>query len=293
MFIPDIVLYHDHCYDGITAAYVVKTYCERNSVPLPQFKGVIYARFYMPDCQGKNVLYVDFCPKQEQLNEVLKVCKQCMVIDHHETTKSIVMPEGMLILDMTKSGAQLTHDYFFESAPRHPVINYIGDRDIWTWALPNSHEINAFIMVKEPSMAHIQELIEKWDKPIYGYSTYEMYALDVGKWLLLAQDSQVKSVAKNFYKALFKVDENVYNVLIGDCPFLLRSEVGNYLAKNDGIDFVMLYTYYANSQTFNISLRGIDKVDVSAVAKKFGGGGHKNASGMSVKDLSMYVAFIA
>lgn len=54
-----------------------------------------------------------------------------------------------------------------------------------------------------------------------------------------------------------------------------RSDIGNFLAnKYPELDFVMIINIARS-----ISFRGIDKVDLSLYSKKFGGGGHKNASG--------------
>lgn len=57
-----------------------------------------------------------------------------------------------------------------------------------------------------------------------------------------------------------------------------RSDLGNYLAtKHEELDFIIIINIAKS-----ISFRGHDKVDLSVFAKKFGGGGHKNASGCSL-----------
>ena len=54
-----------------------------------------------------------------------------------------------------------------------------------------------------------------------------------------------------------------------------RSELGNYLIeKYDDLDYIILINI---SQ--RISYRGKDRVDLSIISKKYGGGGHKNAAG--------------
>lgn len=55
------------------------------------------------------------------------------------------------------------------------------------------------------------------------------------------------------------------------------SEIGNALCKrNKDLDFVMMISYG------DIGLRGKDKVDLSELAKKYGGGGHFNAAGFPI-----------
>ncbi len=54
-----------------------------------------------------------------------------------------------------------------------------------------------------------------------------------------------------------------------------RSDLGNYLVnKYPDLDFVIIINVAKS-----ISYRGQDKVDLSGLAEKYGGGGHKNASG--------------
>lgn len=55
------------------------------------------------------------------------------------------------------------------------------------------------------------------------------------------------------------------------------SEIGNALYnRNKDLDFVMMISYS------DIGLRGKDKVDLSELAKKYGGGGHFNAAGFPI-----------
>jgi len=59
-----------------------------------------------------------------------------------------------------------------------------------------------------------------------------------------------------------------------------QSELGNALVKKDDADFGLVWFYNADKKEYHVSLRSIDeKADVSLVAKVFGGGGHRNASG--------------
>ncbi len=55
----------------------------------------------------------------------------------------------------------------------------------------------------------------------------------------------------------------------------------NFLAEIAGIDVAVLF-YEVQPEETKVSLRS-KKADVNAVAKQFGGGGHKNASGVTIK----------
>jgi oligoribonuclease NrnB/cAMP/cGMP phosphodiesterase (DHH superfamily) len=66
---------------------------------------------------------------------------------------------------------------------------------------------------------------------------------------------------------------------------VLISEVGDYLIKTppDGhTDFIVIWRYSPFHKTFNYSIRCKEGgPDLSLIAKKFGGGGHKQAAGFS------------
>lgn len=56
----------------------------------------------------------------------------------------------------------------------------------------------------------------------------------------------------------------------------------NYATSVDGVHVAALLREVENGQT-RVSLRSSDLFDVSAIAREFGGGGHRNASGMSME----------
>jgi hypothetical protein len=58
------------------------------------------------------------------------------------------------------------------------------------------------------------------------------------------------------------------------------SELGNELVRKEDADVGLVWFYDAENKEYRVSLRSIDeKADVSQIAKVFGGGGHRNASG--------------
>lgn len=68
--------------------------------------------------------------------------------------------------------------------------------------------------------------------------------------------------------------------LMANCPTHLTSDVGHELANQSGT-FGLLWSITKDGHCA-CSLRSNGDYDVSAIAKKFGGGGHKNAAGFEV-----------
>ena len=54
------------------------------------------------------------------------------------------------------------------------------------------------------------------------------------------------------------------------------------ICQYDNCDFAILWRYDHIYEKYNLSMRSNNKVDVSEICKKFGGGGHKNAAGCSI-----------
>ena len=90
-------------------------------------------------------------PKINYLIELVSKAKNVVILDHHKSSESMIVenkdkldliPNLYIEFDMNRSGCQMSWDYFFDNAPRPFFIDYMGDRDLWTWKLSNSKEIN-------------------------------------------------------------------------------------------------------------------------------------------------------
>ena len=75
-------------------------------------------------------------------------------------------------------------------------------------------------------------------------------------------------------------DIEEFQGLAANCPPHLVSDVGHELANRSGT-FGLLWSLDKDGRC-NCSLRSNGNYDVSAIAKAFGGGGHKNAAGFEV-----------
>ncbi len=74
-----------------------------------------------------------------------------------------------------------------------------------------------------------------------------------------------------------------HEVPVLNAPYFHSSEAGHIMAA--GKPFAACY-YFANNK-WNFSLRSNDAgVDVGAIAKMYGGGGHRNAAGFAIDSLA-------
>lgn len=265
-----LVIYHANCTDGFAAAWVARRF-----LPIAtRFEPCSYGEFPKPALyQDKIVYIVDFSFPREVLTNMAAIATKIVVIDHHKTAQEALedwedRSENIKIyFDLSKSGAGRTWDYFNQpNTPRPAFIDYIEDRDLWKFKLPYSKEINAYI-------SFVNKTFISYDI-LCGLATSKM--IDKGE-LLLAQHQKI---CEEIALAAVFVTINKIPGLACNCTPQFSSEVGHILAQKSET-FGATYHYIKNGSV-KWSLRSIGDYDVSAIAKEFGGGGHKNAAGFTL-----------
>lgn len=284
----DTIVYHSPCSDGNTALWCACNYKDI-SEKIPSKAGVAPSIDY----NNKNVLFVDLCPKIATLNEICKSAKNVVVLDHHksslddfEVNKDICPNNLHIILDMAKSGCQITWNYFFEDKPKPWFVDYVADRDLWKWQLPNSKAINQVLFENNMLDAYDLDAISS----IVNYSEKQIDELvKEGNLLLKIQKKQLDLSISRAIEVSMPVGNTIYNVWLGNITYGDRSEFGNLLANkpmsNGSLpDFSATWIYEPKLNEWWISLRGHkNSPDLSAIAGFFGGGGHQKASGFTIK----------
>lgn len=266
-----IVIYHAGCFDGFCAAWVANKY----------FNGSKYipARYQEPPpkVDGEEVLIVDFSYPRQVLLDMAKVATKIRVLDHHKTAeadlKDLSASNLAVKFDMSKSGARLTWEYLFPNNRAPGLVDYTEDRDLWTWKLPRSKEVNA-------ALRTLPMDFELWDKlGRLDAKGLEMRLAGEGAAILRAEEQEV---ARHVDQA-WVVEIDGHQVWTVNATTLM-SEIGGALAEKllpDGKmpDFGSCFLETEKGRKYSLRVRGDGNCDVGAIAKKFGGGGHAKASG--------------
>ncbi len=273
------VIAHKNCPDGFGAAWSVWTKHGNNiEYHFDGYKEKIYEED-IPDVTGKNVLMVDFAYQDvDVMNRLNAKANKMLLLDHHEKTRDLL--EGNIdcdhIFDMDRSGARMAWDYFYPKAEPSTLIQYIEDRDIWKWELPNAREYLAALDSYPQTFENFT-----W---IDGFSKREIADfIAQGSSILRYHNILVKKSVRTAVPGdLLTPDGERHPCYIVNHPSKdLVSDIGNVLAHDDVIAFVWCYSHH---NEINVaSLRSVGDKSVSDIASLFGGGGHKNASGCSFK----------
>lgn len=258
----DCVIYHADCTDGFGAAYSAWKLLGNRAEYYPCKHGT-----NPPDVKGKNVVILDFSFDNATTKNMIEEANQLLVIDHHKSAMVELHDISNTHFDMTKSGAILSWEFFHPGKEPPKFIKYIQDRDLWAWELDYSKEFSAaFDMVP----FEFEEFEKFEDDSVFDD------AVKRGSYILAYSKTVVKKVCEK--AQLRKLDEK--EVLVVNASHWM-SEIGSRLAPD--CDFAMIWYWDHDARETKVSLRAFhDTVDVSEIAKRFGGGGHKKAAGFQL-----------
>ena len=286
------IFYHANCMDGLCAMYVSrKALLEKGETditvvavhykqPFPEFN-------YQPT---DSIFIVDFSFTKEILLDMSQKCN-VVVLDHHVSAEKELKDLPFAHFDMSKSGAGMAWDYFYPEQKMPYVVQMVQDRDLWLFHIKHS---NAFA-------ATLQDHPEKndyqfWDRLVIDGENYLMndckpdnicyQLIEEGKVIV----KQVENICHNLIsKKKYKIISiDGYQAALFNTTSLF-SELGEYAYLNLDIDFSLSYFIKDDGHVI-FSLRSAeDKVDVSEIAKKYGGGGHACAAGFSYPALEGFV----
>ncbi len=253
------ILYHANCADGIFAAY----YAFQNNLAADLVP--IYHQTKIPDLTDQDVICVDYCPERPILESAKY--KSLLVIDHHITSRQRMAGfepsyPFQYIYNPDKCGATLAWEFYNPMGNRPWITPYIQDRDLWTWKLAGSKEVDACIQSYPFTMVNCEMLTK------IGLTE----CINQGEHILRYQKKLINKAVAQATEITFE-GHRVPSVN----STVLQSEIGNELCK--GKPFAIIWHNIDKEKKFSYSLRSDeDGVDVSEIASKHGGGGHKHAS---------------
>lgn len=253
------VIYHAGCADGFTAAWIA-----HGVMPDAELIPAHYGSLPPWDSiDGQRVFILDFSYSREVIEDIHERAKSLLVIDHHATARDALAGLDYCVFKMESSGAMLAWRHFRDGAPPH-LVNYVEDRDLWRWELHRSREYNAAIRSYPFDL-------KTWD---ILSTQLPSLLMNQGEAILREQEKQVRgAVSAAVPISLAGHDVRIVNTTVH------QSEIGGSLAH--GAPFGATYMIVGDEVV--VSLRSRDGgVDVSDVARVFGGGGHVAAAGFRV-----------
>jgi len=267
-----LVIYHKNCQDGFMSAAIAYQYL----VIEGEYKDVeLLPTSYgdePPDTKDRDVFVLDMSYPRDQMIKMHSDAKKMVVLDHHKTAQEDCIGLDFCIFNTTECGATLTWKFFYGEEEVPEVVRFVRDRDLWLHELPYTKEVSAALMSYEHD-------IEAWATLINAAAN--ILALE-GKSILRHIQNYSRVVAQ----------EAQFNEILGrpaaylNIPYPNASDVlAMVLEDNPQIEVAIGYCRLADgSYHHTLRSRSTDDVDVSKIAKIFGGGGHRCAAGFVRED---------
>jgi len=309
-----LVIYHANCTDGFGAAFAAWLKLGDEAEYLPMDYGKDYSKSENTfEINERDIYVLDFSFPREVMDLLLSRAKRVVWLDHHKTAFEMwcggyrrgdryqAIPLGgedplkhYVVLDDNFSGAYLAWEAFPPGTEVPMLIQHIDDRDRWQFKLDGTKEFHAALRSYEPwsfeQWKELNQQLEMWDE----FNVGPHFIFKEGIAILRAHNQNVQAALKQAKKCeVFKwapfanapgvvIDGFTRYSLFGlaaNAPSFLASDLGHELANKSGT-FGLVWSMAGDGQ-IHCSLRSNGDYDVSAIAKAFGGGGHRNAAGFS------------
>ena len=271
-------IFHHTDLDGKAAAAILTR-------KFPDAQLIPYNYFYSPETtilrleDGEEAIFVDITPTLDNLDILLTRTENVTIIDHHSSSLN-----DLESMKYTFDGIQhcdgigacvLVWKYYFPDIPVPEGIQLLGEYDDWK-RTPDNKRFQFGIQTFNTFPTN-----NIWDKILRDEKHTIMKIKDIG--------ANVLSYIVPWYKRLVRS----YGI-IGTCDerystFLINQPGADSSVFDDveGSFEIHLRVAYGKVCRWLVSITtDRDDIDVSEIARKYGGGGHRKSAGCSVEDLS-------
>jgi len=280
-----VVVYHDPCLDGMASRYAAWKHYGNKATYMP---GKYEEDVSLDKFEGKDIVCVDFSYKRRPLVQIAQVCRSLQVLDHHKTAVPEVEAaieelkgtehEGKIVFhyDAERSGVGIVWDVLHTGKPMPRVLWHIEDRDLWKFSLDHTKEVCCY-------MTSLKFDFKQWVKAVEQMNYREL--VTKGRAIRLMEVADIEGIVKT---AIVHSLHGYRVPVITNCPKEYVSEACNLLLLQEEVsgevpgsgDWPYSVNRSWNGKGWLYSLRSNEHgIDVGALAKSYGGGGHRNASG--------------
>lgn len=295
----NIIIYHGADLDGFSSAALVAIYHEANNL---LYELVSYNYGYsFDDCliaPNTNIWAVDISFPPDIMKQIQKECNSFTWIDHHVSAiKSSVTNDyedinGLRIIG--KAGCELVWEYCkkklnFDFAKNdylklsYTPIYLLGRYDVWDHS---DQDVMPF----------------QYGMRCADWRPYDKLQID--KWKdLLSNVSEINNIIENG-KAILEYVKQTNFITANSKAYQCTFETHNCIALNtptsnsqvfdsfydpEKHDYMIVWSYSPKAGNYSASIYSTkEDCDCSIIATKYGGGGHKGASGFTVTDCSIF-----
>ncbi|MBI3046549.1 MAG: hypothetical protein HYY86_03390 [Candidatus Harrisonbacteria bacterium] len=262
-----IILYHANCSDGFGGAWAAWKKFGNQAEYIP-----VYHQVPPPEgLKNKKLYLIDFTYPPKPLKKIIKNNKRVTAIDHHVTREKEVKLTENYSYAVKNSGSVLAWKYFHPDKPIPKILKFVEDMDLWRFKVAHTKEIFAYLNLFDFDFRLWNKLAAEIENPAKRKA-----AIEKGKIVLRYEDKLVNKLVENNAEL---VEFESYKTYAVNAAFL-DSQIGNRISEKILPPIGIIWK--RTKGQISVSLRSDGTVDVAKLAEKYGGGGHKAASGFKI-----------
>lgn len=283
-----ILCFHHDDLDGTMAKAVFNLFNESNIVKYISCMSPLDTEWHGKIDYGQfdEIYILDLCFTYEIFERML--IADVYVCDHHKTGKEVIVQLEKeyknfksITINWDECATKNLYDYFVnkygikkfkgEDFDRKYIVCAVNDFDTWKFehgskshslcAYLTSMDVNHTTFLKQPRIPEAQA---------------------AGKILIEAQDFTINDLLESDRFFFGELDGGHKIVCINGIPLNIRSTLLNKALDKFSIDIAVHFVYYPSYIVVSLRTKDESDIDVSEIARMYGGGGHKNAAGFSV-----------
>lgn len=268
-----MIMYHEDL-DGAAAAACVLEYLDRRVQPTSAVLVPVNYGDALPEdlSEYAELFAVDFCPPEEDLERWDAQGVDIAVFDHHVTREETTRRFGYYAASQSAVGIawrQLLGERLGEDEDAMPYgVRCVEDRDLWRWGVTGSKLYTAALASYGFDPRTLREILFDPER--------DLEVVNVGERIVAVMQNQIAQAAQRVHT--LELAEVEFNAVNASWPI---SELAEALYTQDPTRPAVVYSINEGAKTVRLSLRrhATCDVDVSEVAKHYGGGGHVAAAG--------------
>lgn len=270
--------FHKIDLDGFCSGAIVKL-----KHPEVKLIGINYGDIFPFDQieDNETVYMVDFS-LQSPFDDMIKLNNMCNLIwiDHHISPirewEELGKPNITGIRNTSKAACELVWEYLFPNNEMPLGVYLAGRYDIWDHTNPKTLPFQYGTRIQNVWPLNN----EFWNKIFNNDQEFADKIIEDGKTIMKYEELNNNRIAKSMS---YKINFENYRFLVCNRSHtnskLFDSQIN--LPENNDVDAVMVYSRRPNCWTVSM-YTSKPNIDVSKIAKRMGGGGHKGAAGFQL-----------
>lgn len=267
-----LCIYHSNDLDGQCSGAIVKY-----KYPECELFGIDYGQEIPWNLIGKHnkIFLVDF--SFQPVNNTLKLIdlnKQLIWIDHHiSAIRELFDYDIKGLQEVGKGACELTWRFLFPNKKIPLAVKLLSQYDVW-----NHKDIRTIPFQYGIRLRDTHPDNQNFWSRLFSSNDLLSFIVTVGNNIL----TYIEKENRIFSKQSFELDFEGYK-----CIALNKSgnsKMFDFVENIDKYDIKLTFVYKYNSWTITL-YTSQDNIDVSKIASKYGGGGHKQAAGFQVNKL--------